>query len=225
MSLRAQQDPCVRLPGPLLALLALGGLGSGCLHDGEDRPAVGFVAGPAADAADWVVLAWRFTADGQEPLARFHGAAPLDAGTFDVDALLASAADYEPPTLDCYDGAGAVGVAPYAVAEIVAVTGEPSTDDLDLQALATAVSAVALDVAVVWANEDVPRASWSGQRLESALSAGLQLAALRPCRIPADCQGVEDAFEVVGEGPDPDLCLDPWPEDGMVLLQTAPRGR
>jgi hypothetical protein len=220
---------------PLLAPLATS---AACLEDRGDGKGAGYVVGSAASTADTVRIAWLYQDPGDSSLrASLHGEVQVEGGAFDLDALLESVGDFDFPVRTCLapvplqDSGGATDedgeeeAAEVAVGGIVATAGVPPSQELDGAELSGAVLAAARDVAAVWSGDDVPRDSSTGQRLESSLTAGLQLARLRPCRVPVECQGVEDVVEQLGGRPDPDLCLDPWPDDGVVLLQPATFGR
>lgn len=219
---------------PGAVLLVLLPTSAACLEDRGGGQGGGYVAESVSSDASTVRIAWQH----QDPATRelrasLRGEVPIEGGAFDVGALLESVGAFEPPVHRCLDVMNrqddTATVDPeavdFAVGGIVATAGEIPSGDLDGPQMAEAIEAAALDVAVVWSASDVPRDSATGQLLESSLGAGLQLARLRPCRVPVECQGVEDVEMKITGQPDSDLCLDPWPDHGMVLLQPMAFGQ
>jgi hypothetical protein len=218
------------LPGVLVLLTTC----PACLEDRGHGQGAGYVVGAAAGVADTVRIAWPYLdPDDSSPRATLRGEVPVEGGGFDVQALLESVEDFEPRPRTCQDlaarqddqAASSLDELPIAAGWLVATEGVQGEHDLSGQQMTEEVEAAAPDVAVVWAAADVPRDSPTGRRLESSLVAGLQLARLRQCRIPVDCQGVEDLTAKITGQPDPDLCLDPWPDRGLILLQPITFGQ
>lgn len=207
----------------LLPLAFVAALGAGCLEDQREGQGAGYVVGDGASSAEVVRVAWMYVGSGNEERALLHGEAPVEDGSFDIDLLVASHEGFEPPARGCPDlgyladqdrqpGRGAVGVG-----RLVATAADLGSggDDVALGDLPSVAVAAALEMAVVWSSDDFTRDSLEGQRLESALSAGFHLARLHPCQFAVECQGVEDVSNDVRL----DQCVDPWPNDGLVLLE------
>lgn len=221
----------------LAKLVSTCALLAGCMEDPRAGKGSGYVAEALVGEVDTVRLAWRHFAEDGSVRAEMRGEAPIVDGSFDIDALLASVgSDWEPPALGCeseydqgryeesdLDGPPAASETdtPFGIGDIVAMS-TAVTDGAQLEEgdLHNGIMGRALDVAVVWSSADVERSSPTGERIESTLVEGLQLSRLRPCRLPSTCQGVEDA-SANGTREELQMCLGPWPSDGLVLLQPS----
>lgn len=218
----------------LVASLVMVALMAGCLHDPQEGKGAAYVSSEVS-GAEVARIAWRYatyTESFELRLgAQLTGEVPIEHGAFDLQALIDAIGTFEPPMRACesmlpygrpdapeWDAQNPVTVAFGSIVATASGTG----DDLTDQELADAVVAEAKDVAILWTQNDVARDSYDGRQLESAVDAGVHLARLRPCRVPVDCQGVEDVQDVWDARGDRDQCVDPWPGDGVVLLEAVP---
>lgn len=213
----------MRLTVHLAVLAALVPGAGGCVGNGGDAERSGYVTA-GLDGAEVVRVAWPYARlEDYSARAKVRGEEAVVEGAFDLDALLAAQEGFDPPPRGCApgqimsgDGVRGLPQVSFSFGGLVA-TRAGAMDDVGADELGAAVVAAAPDLGVAWADADIARDSPEGQRLESALHAGFQLVRLRPCRVPVECQGVEELPDLGNAKPD--LCLEPWPADAMVVLQ------